>query len=339
MLAKPPHSGISAGLRLVSLALALAAAVDAAFAQPPAWKPARNVEIVVGVSPGGGIDRTARILQKILQERRLIDVTATVVNKPGGGSTIAQAYLSQHAGDAHYFEISATSILTNHITGKSQYSHKDFTPIAMLSDEYIGFLVREDSPLKTGKDLLGLLKAAPETLPIGIATAAGNTNHIAAGLAAKAAGGDVKKLRVVIFGSGGESMTALLGGHVGLVATPAANAIPHLQSGKMRVIAIAAPARLEGALAAVPTWKEQGASIVVANWRPVVGPRGLSAPQVAFWEEVFAKLSRSDEWSAEIAQSGGVNHYMNSRDLAAFFDVEYAQFKAVLTELGLAKQP
>lgn len=319
--------------------LALVMAAPAAVAQPGAWKPSRNVEIIVGVGPGGGIDRTARVLQRILQDQRLIEVTATVVNKPGGGGSIAQAYLNQRAGDAHHWEITATSLLTNHITGRSQHGHKDFTPIAMLSDEYIGFLVQHDSPLKTGRDLLNLLKADPESLPIGIATAAGNTNHIAAGLAAKAAGGDVKKLKVAVFGSGGEAMTALLGGHVGLVATPAANAIPHLQSGKMRVLAVAAPARLEGALAAIPTWKEQGENIIVANWRPVIGPKGLSAAQVAFWEEVFARVTRSEEWKSEVARAGGVNHYMNGRDLAAYFDAQYAQFKAILTELGLAKLP
>jgi putative tricarboxylic transport membrane protein len=315
----------------------LAITATPAPAQTEPWKPGRNVEIIVGVGPGGGIDRTARFLQKLLQDQRLIDVTATVVNKPGGGSTIAQAYLNQRPGDAHYLEISATSLLTNHITGKSTFSHKDFSPIAMLSDEYIGFLVRQDSPLRTGRDLLKALGADPESLPVGIATAAGNTNHIAAGLAAKAAGGDVRKLRVVVFGSGGESMTALLGGHVGLVATPAANAIPHLQSGRMRVLAIAAPARLEGALAAVPTWKELGEDIVVANWRPVIGPKGLSASQVAFWEETFARVTRSDEWRSEVMRTGGVNHYMNSRELAAFFDQQYAQFKIVLGDLGLAK--
>jgi putative tricarboxylic transport membrane protein len=322
--------------RLLLVMLALAAAAPAAFAQS-AWKPTRNVEIVVGVAPGGGIDRTARLIQKILQDDRSIGVTTTVVNKPGGGGAIAQSYLNQHGGDAHYFEITATSILTNHITGKSQHGHKDFTPIAMLYDEYLGFLVRQDSPLKTGKDLLAALRQNPEALPVGIATAAGNTNHIAAALAAKAAGADVKNLRVVVFGSGGESMTALLGGHVGLVVTPSANAIPHLQSEKMRVLAIAAPARLEGALAAVPTWKEQGAAIVVANWRPVIGPKGLSPAQVAFWEEAFARLTRSDEWTSDVARSGGVNHYMNSRDLAAYFDAQYAQFKAILGDLGLAR--
>ena len=325
--------------RTASLALALALAAPAAFPQSAPWKPSRGVEIVFGVSPGGGIDRTARLIQKILQDRQLIDVTAAVVNKPGGGSTIAQAYLNQRAGDAHVWEITATSLLTNHITGRSALGHRDFTPVAMLYDEYIGFLVRNDSPLKSGRDLLAALKASPESLPVGIATAAGNTNHIAAGLAAKAAGGDVKKLRVVVFGSGGESMTALLGGHVAVVATPSANAIPHLQAGRMRVLAVAAPARLEGALAAVPTWKEQGENIVVANWRPVVGPKGWSAPQVAYWEEVFARLTGSDDWKKEVARAGGVNHYMNSRELAAYLDAQYAQFRAVLGELGLARLP
>lgn len=312
-------------------------AATTAAAQPGAWKPSKPVEIVVGVSPGGGIDRMARVLQKIMQERRLVEVPVNVVNKPGGGGTIAQAYLQQRAGDAHYFEITATSLLTNHITGRSTSGHKDYTPIAMLSDEYIGFLVREDSPLKTGKDLLAAFKSASESLPIGIATAAGNTNHIAAALAAKSAGGDVKKLKVVIFGSGGEAMSALLGGHVGLVATPTANAIPHLQAGRMRVLAVAAPQRLEGPLAMVPTWKEQGADVVVANWRPIIGPKGLATPQVAFWETVFARLTQTDEWRAEIARDGSVSHYMNSRELTSYFDAQYAHFKLILADLGLAK--
>ena len=134
----------------------------------------------------------ARSLQKIMHERRLIEVPAVVVNKPGGGGTIAQAYLNQRAGDAHYFEISATSLLTNHITGKSAVEPPRFHAHRMLNDEYIGFLVRDDSPLKSGKDLLNALRTGPMRSPIGIATAAGNTNHIAVALAAKSAGADAK---------------------------------------------------------------------------------------------------------------------------------------------------
>jgi len=320
------------------LGLALAStALPAAPAQPASWKPTRPVEIVVGVSPGGGIDRMARVIQKIVQEDRLVQVPVNVVNKPGGGGAIAQAYLQQHAGDAHYIHITATALLTNHIIGKSQSGYRDFTPLVMLTDEYIGFLVREDSALRTGRHLLHALRNDPESLPIGIATAAGNTNHIAAALLARAAGGDVKKLKVVVFGSGGESITELLGGHVGLVATPSANAIPHVQAGRMRVLGIAAPQRLEGPLAAVPTWNEQGVNVVVANWRPVIGPKGLTGQQIAFWEAAFAKLEQDAQWQSAIAHDGSVAHYLNSRDLASYFDAQYAQFRSVLAELGLAR--
>ncbi len=335
------HPGIALLLRTATgcaaLCALLGAGISPSAAQPAAWKPTRPVEIIVGVSPGGGIDRTARVIQKIMQDGRFIDVTAAVINKPGGGSTIAQTYLNQHAGDAHYLYISATSLLTNHILGKSAQSHKDFTAIAMLSDDYIGFAVHADSPLKSGKDLLDVLKSRPESLPIGIATAAGNTNHIAAGLVAKAAGSEVKKLRVAVFGSGGEAMTALLGGHVGLVTTPATNLVAHAQAGRLRLLAVAAPQRLIGPLAAVPTWREQGVNTVVANWRPVIGPKGLTAAQTAFWDEVIAKVTRTEAWRKEVESAGGVNHYMNSRALADYFDAQYAEFKNILGDLGLSK--
>lgn len=319
------------------LCAALAAGGGLTLAQAPAWKPVKSVEIIVGVSPGGGIDRTARTLQRLMQERRYIEVSATVINKPGGGGVIAQTYLNQHAGDAHYVYLTATSLLTNHITGKSTLSHKDVTPLAMLSDEYIGLAVNMDSPIKSAKDLADALKARPEFLPVGIATAIGNTNHITAALVTKLAGGDVKKLRVAVFSSGGEAMTAAIGGHVTMVATPAANLVAHAQAGRLRVLAVAAPQRLTGALSNAPTLREQGINAVVANWRPMIAPKGLNAAQTAFWEDAFAKLTRTPEWRSEVENGGSINNYMNSRELAAYFDTQYADFKSILADLGLAK--
>ena len=264
---------------LVEGALALLGAPHARGAQP-AWQPAKSGEIIVGVGPGGGVDRTARLLQKVIQDRRLLDVVASVVNRPGGGGVLAQGYLNQYAGDAHYLEVSATSLLTNHLTGRTPNTWSDFTPLAMLYDEYIGFAVKADSPLKSARELAELLRRDTATLPAGIATSAGNTNHIALALVAKHAGGDVKKLKVVVFGSGGESTTALLGGHVGLVVTPAATALPQMQSGGLRMLAVAAPQRLAGPLSSVPTMRESGYDIVVSNWRPVMGPREIGRAHV-----------------------------------------------------------
>lgn len=321
--------------RHIIIALALICATPAGA--QTAWKPARAVEILVGVGPGGGIDRTARLLQKVLLDKKLIDVSATVVNKPGGGGALAQAYLNQHAGDAHYFEITATSILTNQITGRSPHSWSDFTPIALLSDEYIGVLVKADSPIKSGRDLAALLKADASAIAAGIATSAGNTNHITLALLTKRAGGDTRKLKVVVFGSGGESTTALMGGHVGVVATPAATAAPQVQNGALRMLAVAAPQRIEGPLAAVPTWKELGYDVVVANWRPVIGPRGLSTEQIAYWEDRLERFTQTEEWKRELAQTGAVAHFLNGRELAKYLAAQHAEFKSVLTELGLAK--
>jgi putative tricarboxylic transport membrane protein len=141
----------------------------------------------------------------------------------------------------------------------------------------------------------------------------------------------------VVFGSGGESTTALLGGHVGLVVTPAATPLPQLQTGALRMLAVASPKRLDGPLSGVPTWQEQGHDIVVANWRPVVGPRGLSSEQIAYWENVLARFTQTEEWKRELEATGGVNHYMGSRELGKFLAAQNAQFKSILTELGLAK--
>ena len=303
----------------------------------PAWKPAKNLEIVVGVGPGGGIDRTARTLQRVMQDRRLIEVNSTVVNKPGAGGLLAQAYLNQHAGDAHYIEVSSSSLLTNHITGKSANAWSDFTPIAMLYDEFLAFAVRTDSPLRNGRDLAELIRKDTAALPAGIATSIGNTNHIALAMLARLVGADVRKLKVVIFSSGGESTTALLGGHVGLVIAPSATVLPQMQSGALRLIAIAAPKRSEGPYAQVPTWRELGYDIVASNWRPIMGPRGFSAEQTAYWENVILRFTQTAEWKDELAATGGVAHYMGSRELAKFLAAQSTELRAVLTELGLAK--
>ena len=234
--------------------LLLLACLPTTGAAQAAWAPSRPVELIVGVSPGGGVDRTARTIQKIMQDKRLLEVPLNVVNKPGGGGTIAQAYMNQRAGDAHYFEITATSILTNHITGRTTSGHRDYTPVVMLYDEYLGFAVLADSPIKDGRQLLDALKARGKSADRHRNQRGQHQSHRRRHARESRGHRSTAGLKVVVFGSGGESMTALLGGHVGLVVTPSANLIPHMQSGRLRVLG-SAPKRIPGALASVPTWE------------------------------------------------------------------------------------
>src|SRR5512146_2636663 len=265
-------------------ALGVAALLAAAAASAQTWKPEKNVEIVIGLTAGSSQDRTGRTLQKIWQATNALGVTSTVVNRVGGGGQVAWTYLSQHAGDAHYVQIASPTVITSHVTGQSRFRFTDFTPLALLGSQYLAVAVRADSPIGSGRELLERLKRDPYSLSLGI-NSAGSALHILAGMLAKAAGGDPKKAKIVVF-QGAELMTAALGGHVDCIVTVTSNILPHVESGKLRMLGVAAPRRLGGALASVPTWKEQGLDVVMPNWAGVFGVKGMSAQQIAFWDRV-----------------------------------------------------
>jgi putative tricarboxylic transport membrane protein len=303
----------------------------------PAWKPDKNVEIVLGFPAGSAMDLSARVIQKIFQSRRLIDVTSTVINKTGGGGTVAMVYAGQHSGDPHYLSIISSTLLTTHITGGTSYNYTDLTPIALLLDEYTAFSVRADSPIANGAAMVDRLKKDPRALSISIGSALGNSNHIALGAVLRGAGVDIRKLKVVAFNASAEGMVALLGGHIDLVVTSLGVVVPQAQAGKLRILAVTAPQRLSGPVAQVPTWKEQGVNVVSGLWRAALGSKGINAQQVAFWEEVFARLDKTDEWREEARLHLWEPRYLNSRDTRKFLDADYAELRAVLAELGLAK--
>jgi putative tricarboxylic transport membrane protein len=226
-------------------------------------------------------------------------------------------------------------MLINHIMGSSTINHTDLTPLALLFSEYIVIAVREDSPLKSGVDLAQRLKAGA-AISAAVATARGGMQHVAVGLIAKAAGADVRKLRVAVFNSGAESITAVMGGHIDIVATAAANAASQVASGRLRVIGVAAPKRLDGIYAGVPTWREQGYDVVVSNWRSVFGPRGMTAAQIAWWDATLASLVQTPEWNDDIKQNDWVNNYMGSAASRSYFTAQYETLRGVLADL-LAK--
>jgi putative tricarboxylic transport membrane protein len=321
---------------LTLLSAALLAASNAVLAQ--AWTPQKNVEIVVGSAPGGSNDRTGRFVEKVLRENRLVNGTVTVVNKPGGGTNIAFAYVNQHPGDAHYLLIGTTALLTNHITGLGTLYYADFTPIASLFNDYTVYAVNASAPIRDGKDLLARLKKDPNSVATGFATTLGSHQHIAACLLVKALGRNARELKAVAFKGSAEAITALLGGHLDLVTTAAGNAAPHVAAGRMRVVAVAAPSRLGGQLADVPTWKELGADVVVGGWRSIMGPKGLSPAQVAYWEGVLRKATQVPEWKGDLEKNYWSDDFVTSAQFAKELAKDYSDIKTVLTELGLAKQ-
>jgi putative tricarboxylic transport membrane protein len=322
----------------VATCVTFVAAGMTAAAHAQSWSPQRNVEIVVGSAPGGSNDKTGRTVEHILTTNKLVPTSVTVVNRPGGGGSIAFTYVYQKAGDPHFLLVGTPSVLSNHITGLSKINHHDFTPIASLVNDYVVFAVNADSPLKTGKDLIARLRSDPKSVTIGFATTLGSHNHLAAGLFMKEIGGKARDLKVVAYKGSSEAVTNLMGGHIDLVTTAAGNVASHVTAGKLRVLGVAANKRFSGQLAEIPTWKEQGVNLVFGGWRGILAPKGLTAQQSAYWENALRKVTETAEWKADLEKNFWADDFVPGAQFRKELDKDYEAMKSVLVDIGLARQ-
>jgi putative tricarboxylic transport membrane protein len=321
------------------LMIALGSATAALMLAPgahaqEAWSPQKPVEIVVGSAPGGGNDKTARTIQKIWTDKKLVE--SVVVNKVGGGGAISYGYVSQKK-DPHFVGVAQASLITNHISGRSELQLSDVTPLAYIGSEPVAIAVKADSPYKNMKDFLEQLKKDPSSLSISVGSTRGSTNHIGVALAAKAHGIDPKKLKIVVFGGGAESVTNLLGGHIDAMAGLINNAIPHHQAGTMRILCVTSTQRAKSVPDA-PTCKEQGFDAVAENWTVVIGPKSLTPEQKTKWEAILKETADQEEWKKYLADNSWTEDYKNAQDTKEFLDQDYKATKDMLVDFGLAKQ-
>lgn len=310
-------------------------AAGTAFAQ--GWSPEKNIEILVGSAPGGSNDKMARQIERIVLEQKLVNRSITIVNRSGGGGSIALHALSQRPRDAHSVIVFTPTMLANNIIGASKYHYSHFTPIASLVNDFIAFVVHPDSPIKTGKQLAAQLTKDPQSLTVGFASALGSHNHIAIGQLMHVMGYNPRDLKVVAYKGSALAVTSLMGGHIDVVTIGAGNVAAHVAEGRLRVVAISAPNRFEGGMAHIPTWKEQGVNLVVGGWRAIVGPPDLTPAQVAYWDGVLRKATRAPEWQEGLRANHWTDEYISGPAVHEHFKREYDDMRAVLLSLGLAK--
>jgi len=316
------------------IALGLTAA--SSWSAQAAWKPTGPVQIMVHTKPGSSPDVVARTVQKIWKEQGIVTVPVTVLNK--STQAVGFAYLLQHKGDPTKLTISSTGTITAKLEGITTIGFRGLTPISVLMSEYIGFAVPADSPYKTGKAFMEALAKNPSKFSIATGGARGNPNHTTVALAAKAAGIDPTKLKMVVFSSGADARSAVIGKHVDAVTTSAGSLIGQMQSGLLRVIAVSSPKRLSGPLSSVPTWKEQGLDVVNANWRWGGATGGLSADQIDYWENVFAQTVKTKQWKDFVSKKHAETTYLNHADTLKYFQQQEKALKELLRELDLIKE-
>ena len=320
-----------------SLAGIIAAALASVFPQvaQAAWKPDKPVQIMVHSKPGSSPDVIARTIQKIWKEEKIVTVPVTVLNK--STQAVGFAYLLQHKGDPTKLTVSSTGTISAKLEGITTIGYKDLTPISLLMSEYIGLAVPPDSPYKTGKEFMEAVARNPSKFSIATGGARGNPNHAAVALAAKAVGMDPKKLKMVVFSSGADGRSAVIGKHVDAVTTSAGSLIGQMQSGLLRVIAVSSPKRLSGPMSKVPTWKEQGLDVITANWRWAGATGGLTKDQIAYWQDAFAKTVQTKEWKNFVAKKHAETTYLDHADTLKFFQQQEDVLKDLLGQLDLIK--
>jgi putative tricarboxylic transport membrane protein len=306
-----------------------------AIASPVAaqgFKPTKPIEFVTHTGPGGGGDVLARAIAGAMEKEKLMPVRMQVVNKTGGGGHTAMSYLVEKKGETHTIAVFTGLWFTNPIMrAEANITLKDLTPLVRLVLEPAMIVVKSDAPYKTLKDFIDAAKQNPGQLKQS-AGSLGARDWIVRQLLMKNTGAS---WAYISFPGGGERIAALLGGHVNMMVIEPQEAGEHIRAGNMRVIAQIADKRL-APFPNVPTVQEAGFDIPnVPQVRGIVGPPGMPAEAVAYWEDVFARFVKTPSWRKYLEDQLFEDGFQRSAELNKFIDQYSETTRGILREGGV----
>ena len=292
-----------------------------------------NLDLFVPAAPGGGWDQTARVMDAVLRSEGLIG-NSRITNVGGAGGTIGlPQFVNQHDGDGAALMTGGMVMIGAIIANNSPVDLSAVTPIARLTGEYLAIVVPANSPLQTMNDLVAMLRQ-----DVGAVSwaggSAGGSDHILAGLVAKAAGVDPVAISYVAFAGGGEAMAALLGGQVTCGVSGWGEFSEQVAAGNLRVLGISAPDRVEGIDA--PSIVEQGLDVQLLNWRAVFAGPNLSEEQRAALIDLVTRMDASPVWQQELEARSWTRLFLAGDDFASYVEEDTRRIRGILEDLGLA---
>ena len=311
-----------ARLALATAALAVvlpAAAVD-------------SVKMMIPANPGGGWDTTGRELGKAMTASGAVK-NIQYDNKGGAAGTIGLAqFVNSSKGDPNALMMGGMVMVGGIIQNKSAVNLSQVTPVARITSEYEVIVVPANGP-KTLKELIDKFKANPGSVSWG-GGSAGGTDHILAGLIAKEVGVAPSKVNYVPFKGGGESVAAIIGGHVTAGISGLSEYAQHIKSGKMRALAVSSPKAIEG----IPSLKEQGVNVELANWRGVFAAPGITKAQRDELIAAVEKATKSKEWQESLKKNDWDNYWLAGDAYGKYIDDENKRLGGILGELSLGSK-
>lgn len=304
----------------------------AAAAGAGEFAPAKPIQMIAAAAPGGGSDVMARTIAQIVASEKLSPQPMVVQNIPGGGSSIGTTQVSRMKGDSHALLVfNPASVAGLLVAGKGAATVRDLTMIAQLALDEQFIVVKSDSRFKSVKEIVEAAKQKENAVSV---AGADQADRVCARLFENAAG---IKMRFVQFNSGGEAITALLGGHVDLIWANPPEFVAQHEAKLVRPVVLAQDKRMQQ-FKDVPTFRENNLDVVFKFYRGVVAPPGLSPQVIAYYENMMKKLNDSTAWKEQYLAK-----YMLSpgwQGSQEFTNTVYASekvFAETLKSLGLIK--
>jgi putative tricarboxylic transport membrane protein len=320
-------------LETTAAATALAALGGLPFGRAAHAQAIDTLKIFVPAAPGGGWDGTARAMEQALKASGAIK-SAQITNKGGAGGAVGlPEFVNQWKGQGNALMVAGMVMVGALITNKSPMRITQTVPIAKLTEEQEVVVVPAASPHKDFKSLLAAFKADPGKVSIA-GGSAGGTDHILAGLIAKAAGVDPKKVAYVAYAGGGPATAAIVGNQVAAGISGWGEFAEQIKAGKMRALALSGEKGLPGEK--VPTLKEQGVNVALVNWRGVFAPPGVSDKDRKAMIDLMTKMANSKEWKEICAKRDWTISLVTGEAYAKYIDAENKRIEGVLKDLGLA---
>jgi tripartite-type tricarboxylate transporter receptor subunit TctC len=294
----------------------LAAAAAIAHAQN---FPSRSVTLTVGFAPGGGTDTAARIIAKKLSEN--IGQSVVVENRAGAGGNIAAQHIATAPPDGYTIHLTSVGPMTVAPAMQKTLPYdpkKDIAPITMGVMFPNVIVVNPSLPVKTLAEYVALAKSKPGQLNYA-SSGVGGAGHLAGELFKQRAGIDVVH---VPYKGGGPAMTDLLGGRVTMYPGVPSTVLPHVDSGKLRALAITGPSR-SPTHPNIPTVAESGyPGFEASNWYAFVAP-GKTPPEILdYWNREINKVLRDPQVKADLSKHGLDPAPGTREELARYIDKE-----------------
>jgi putative tricarboxylic transport membrane protein len=295
--------------------------------------PTKDLSIMAPAAPGGGCDTTARSLQAAIEADQLTPHNVEVYNVEGAGGTIGLAQLvEKDKGDPESLMVMGLVMIGAIRTNNSPVDLTKVTPIARLTGEYEAIAVKADSKYQTLADLVTAFKADPKSISWG-GGSAGGTDHILVGLIAKAAGVDPSGINYIAHSGGGEALDAILSGAVTAGVSGVSEFADQVAAKQMRLLAVSAPAPVEGIDA--PTIKDAGFGVELVNWRGIVGPPELTDEQRAAAIAFMTKVRDGAAWKATLEAKKWTDLFLAGDEFDAYLAEQRTTVEATLRDIGL----